>query len=215
MGLFGFMKKKAPVQKQQQWEATTAINSFGERYDRLTTDGELPFGWIYRNKDFVNKIGEEYSYFLDMWLDTKNKSPKEQYQALKSFVIYLEDAEKLCKSKGECFEFWFYELHISKKRIEELKNKLKELTANLDVLQEEYEIKKQKQEEQQQKAVEMKPVVVALLKEKDGILQSDFWKLFEDETSRAAASDIVYSLLKEGKIERTKSGRSYTLHYKE
>ena len=61
----------------------------------------------------------------------------------------------------------------------------------------------------------MKSDVILLLKENDGILQSDFWKLFDDEICQAAASDIVYALLKEGKIERTKVGRSYSLHYKE
>lgn len=131
MGLFNFKKKKAPVQKQQTQAAKT--NSFGERLDRLTPDGELPWGWIYNNNDFVNRISGEYSYFLNMWLDSRNKAPKEQYQALKSFVMYLDDAGKLCKSKGECFEWWFYNDLISpdyinkrKKDLYDLANKIKE-----------------------------------------------------------------------------------------
>ena len=44
MGLFDFLKKKATVTQKQARKAKT--NSFGERYDRLTADGELPCGWF-------------------------------------------------------------------------------------------------------------------------------------------------------------------------
>jgi hypothetical protein len=148
-------------------------------------------------------------------LDSRNKSPRERYAPLKSLILYLEDAEKLCVPKGECFEYWFYHCLISKDYIEKRKNELSELMTNMDVLQKEYELKMQREEEKQRKIIEMKSDVILLLKENNGILQSDFWKLFDDEICRAAASDIVYSLLKEGKIERTKSGKSYILHYKQ
>ena len=75
--------------------------------DHLTEEGELPFGWVYRNRDFVDRINAEYTYFLNTWLESRSKSPYEQRNALKSFVIYLDDVENLCRSKGECFEFWF------------------------------------------------------------------------------------------------------------
>lgn len=203
MGFFNFKKKKQTV------------NSFGQRLDKLTEEGDLPWGWVSKNKCFVDKITNEYSYFLNLWLDGTKKSPKDQYAPLKSFVLYLEDVENLCVSKGECFELWFYECIASKDYIQKRKKELEELVANMDILQKEYELKTQKEKEKQRKTIEMKSAVILLLKENDGVLQSDFWKFFDDEICRAAASDIVYSLLKEGKIERTKSGRSYTLHYKQ
>lgn len=138
MGLFDFVKKKAPVLKQQPREANSETNSFGERYDRLTHDGVLPWGWVTKNKEFCDRIKSEFSYFLNIWLDARNKSPKEQYQALKSFVLYLEDVEKLCKSKGECFEFWFREILTSEGYTEKRKRELEELTANFDELQAKY-----------------------------------------------------------------------------
>ena len=58
----------------------------------------------------------------------------------------------------------------------------------------------------------MKPIVVQALIEHDNILQSEFWKLFNIE-DQDAVKEIVYSLRKEGKIERTKSGRSFIIHY--
>lgn len=121
MGLFDLLKKKAPV-----------TNTVTERYDRLTPDRELPWGWVTRNKEFCDKINGEYSYFLNAWLQTRSKSPKEQYSALKSFVVYLEDVEKLCKSKGECFEFWFHEILTGKGYVEKRKKELAELTEKLN-----------------------------------------------------------------------------------
>jgi hypothetical protein len=208
MGLFNFKKKK-DIKIVFKAPSTPDID-----LKHLTKEGELPWGWVTHNKEFTGKINSEYSYFLHMWLDSRNKSPKERYQALKSFVLYLEDVEKLCKSKGECFEFWFYKLIASKDYIEQRKSELTELVNDFDALQKEYELNSWKEKEKQKKIIEMKSDVILLLKENDGILQSDFWKLFDDEICRMAATDIVYALVKEGKIERTKSGRSYTLHYK-
>lgn len=179
-------------------------------FEHLDKDGDLPFGWIFRNREFTEKIGGEYSYFLNMWLANRKGSPKEHYQTLKSFVLYLEDAGKLCKSKGECFELWFYEYLTSKDYIEKRKSELDKLTANFDDLQKKYE----KNILVEEKIQTIKPSVIILLQENDGILQSDFYKLFDDEICRAAASNIVNALVKEGKVERTKTGKSYILHYK-
>lgn len=120
MGLFDILKKKAPV-----------TNSFWERHDRLTPDGELPWGWVTRNKEFCDRINGEYTHFLNAWLQARSKSPNEQFSALKSFVVYLEDAEKLCKAKGECFDFWFHEILTGKGYVEQRKKELEELTAKI------------------------------------------------------------------------------------
>ena len=125
MGLFDFMKKKTPA-------TNTETNSSGERYDRLTPGGELPWGWVARNKEFCDRINKEFSHFMNAWLESRNKTPLEYYSALKSFVVYLEDVEKLCKSKGECFEFWFREILTTTGYTEKRKKELEELIANLN-----------------------------------------------------------------------------------
>ena len=94
-------------------------------------NGELPWGWVTRNKAFCDRINSEYSHFLNEWLQSIRKSPMERYSALKSFVLYLEDVEKLCKSKGECFEFWFREILTGKGYVDKRKKELEELTAIL------------------------------------------------------------------------------------
>lgn len=118
--MFGFKKKKkdsAPVSN---------VNSFGEPLDKLV-DGELPWGWVTANKDFTDKINAEWGMFLNRWLESRNADIAEQYGALKSLVMYLEDAQKLCHQKGECFEFWYDECIASHDYIDKRKSELAEL----------------------------------------------------------------------------------------
>ena len=85
MGIFDFFKKTG---KQSH------IAEPQTDYDHLTEEGELPWGWLYHNKEFVDRTQTEYTHFLNNWIDATKKSPKELYPALKSFALYLEDLEK-------------------------------------------------------------------------------------------------------------------------
>lgn len=149
MGLFDFLKNA-----KKENENTTHFDIIikpGEKpslkpvtdMEHLTTDGELPWGWVYHNNEFTSKIKGEFTYFLNTWLDARKKTPKELHSALKSLIMYLEDAEKLCKSKGECFEYWFYQILISPDYIDKRKAELEKLSANLDKLEEKYMQKQQ------------------------------------------------------------------------
>ena len=102
--------------------------------EHLTAEGNLPWGWHSHNKEFTEKIGCEYTHFLNSWLDARKKSPKELHSALKSFILYMEDVERLCKSKGECFEFWFYEILTSPDYLQKRKEELERLEANIESL---------------------------------------------------------------------------------
>jgi hypothetical protein len=77
-----------------------------EPLDKLTPEGELPWGWHTANKVFTDKLKSEYRMFLNTWLDSRKLSSVEEYTALKSFVIYMEDVKRLCQNKGECFVYW-------------------------------------------------------------------------------------------------------------
>lgn len=197
MGFLNFFKKK---------------ELFEDDLNHLDENGELPWGWIYANKDFLNKIENEYSYFLHLWIDARTKSPKELRPALKSFVIYLNDLEKVCQKKGECFDFWFHNILTTNEYMSQRQKELQELEANINILQKEYEEKQQKLTILKNKVIELKPIVIEKLIENYNILQSDFWKLFNKEDEEAV-KEIVYSLKREGKIERVKSGRSFKIHY--
>ena len=215
MALFDFFKKKTSTAQSASPNSSnkTPLNSFGEPLDRLTAEGELPWGWVTHNKTFVDKIQNEYSHFLNGWLDSRTQEPLRYFEALKSFVLYLEDVEHLCESKGECFVFWFNEILTSKGYLDERRKELQHLQSNFRQIEEDYKRKKLEDEDRARKVIEMRDDVIQHLKSNDGILQSDFWKLY-NEADRGAVQDIVYSLIQQGKVEREKSGRSFILHFK-
>ena len=186
-------------------EQTVTSDEDLEDFEHLTPEGDLPWGWFTHNKEFVDKMEAEHSYFLHKWIDARNKSPKELYSALKSFVSYLDDLQKLCKQKGECFVFWFDNIIASPEYIEKRKNELQYLIDNFEKIQHDHD----------RKTAWLSVLdneIIKNLQENDGILQSDFIKLF-DETVHADVSSKLYHMAKSGEIERIKSGRSYILHY--
>lgn len=136
MGIFDFLKNKGNTNSKnstvKEEKASKPAVTPTSNLEHLTKSGELPFGWVTRNKEFTEKIRNEYSFFLNTWLASRKSDPKEQYEALKSFIIYLEDLEKLCKEKGECFEFWYYEILTSKDYLQKRKKELESLTKILN-----------------------------------------------------------------------------------
>lgn len=174
--------------------------------EHLTADGELPWGWHTHNKEFLAQIRGEYSYFLNYWLDARKKSPKELQSALNSFILYMEDIERLCKSKGECFEFYFYTAVASPDYIQKRKEELEKLEKDIVSLQKEYVTK-------QQNLIGLEEKVIQKLIENDGILQADFVKLFHPSVKNEI-TEMLYYWDKAGKLVRQKSGRSYTLHFR-
>lgn len=207
MGLFNLLKKSknesiASKPLKEKSMKTDITNSFGEPIDKLV-NGNLPWGWTAHNQDFTDKIRTEYSFFLKQWVDCRNKSPKELYFALKSFVKYIEDAETLCKSKGECFEFWFHEILVGKDYLNIRKNELEILTQNLSELQNEYECR--------QKALsDLESALLKSLKQNTGILQKDVYKLFDSSVKQDIQS-LLYQWAKSGKIKREKIGNTYKI----
>ncbi len=132
-GLVNFIKSKLEKPSDKNvLKALKALSTPADDLEHLTEDGELPWGWHTHAKEFTDKIKNEYSYFLNIWIEARNKSPRELYAALKSFVMYLEDLERICKSKGECFEFWLHEILTGKGYVEKRKKELEELTRKLN-----------------------------------------------------------------------------------
>ena len=204
MGLFDFIKKN--FQTVLSSEVLDAQVIQDDNLEHLTKDGELPWGWIYRNKEFTDKINKEYTYYLHAWLDSRKKSPKELQVVLTSFIVYLEDTEKLCKSKGECFEFWFYNILVSDDYIDRRKEELHQLKANLEELQNNY-VKRNEE------LSDIDERIIKKLKEHRIILQSDFVKMF-DPLIQDYVREKLYYMEKENVLDRIKSGRTYTLRYK-
>lgn len=217
MGLLNFFKKnpkansvfepiaEAAVQENKtvkQYMKENHVNSLNEPLDELV-NGELPWGWIAHNKDFTDEIEKEYSSFLQSWVSSRSRSPKESYSALSSFIEYIENVEMLCKSKGECFEFWFKEILTNEGYLEQRKEELFTLSANLSELQKIYE----------QKQILLSGIdadLYNLLSSNTGILQKDLYKHF-DSSIKSEIQSLLYEWDKSGKIRREKFGNTYKL----
>lgn len=169
-------------------------------------DGKLPWGWHTLNKEFTDQISSEFSYFINRWINSKALSPREEYAAMKDYFQYVIDAKKLCYSKNECFAFWFDTCIMESSCIEKRQSELMEMEKNLDELQAAWEKK-----QNELKGLDKR--VFHALKENEGILQSEFVKLF-DACVKTEISEYLYTWDKEGKITRDKSGRSYILRTK-
>ncbi len=182
-------------------------NSFGQRMDRLTPEGDLPSGWVYQNKEFVDKATAEYIYFSKQYTDHEYGDPKEKYAGLKSLLLYIEDAKKLYAKKGECFLFWFVETWAKEQEVKELYSELRYIEEHYDELKKEYD---RKQYIERILIPELKKKAIEVVKENPGIIQTDAYGFF-DPNVKPYVQEVFRALSKEGKIKREKHGRTYKL----
>lgn len=225
MGLFNVFKKKKPSKEEIRKQLDDAQdigpmmavltkngviskpkdkyhNSFGQDITHLTEDGELPWGWIYANRDFIEPIQKQYDYFLHEYINAKKqeKGIRAVRSALKSFIVYMEDVERICASKGECFVEWSKLSICNEASMESYRNDLKKIEDNLNELLEKEKLVKW-----------LKPELLRMIKEEPGVVQSDLYKRF-DASLKFEVSNQLYLLSAKGLITREKSGRSYKLY---
>lgn len=124
-----FFKKKKPTVLESMQKSK--VNSFGNDLTKLNENGELPFGWVAHNVEFTNQIESEYKYFKDEYIKVKNDFDLNHYSALKSFLMYLEDAKKLCESKGECHAKWYSNIIYDEDYIVEKQEELNEVMQKI------------------------------------------------------------------------------------
>ena len=145
MGFLNLFKKDKPKKKPEHTPPSLQIEweEVGDTPESDTTedDTDLPFGWVTHNKEFIEPIEKEFSYFMNNWIDARNKSPKELYSALNSFVRYMEDVKKLCSSKGETFKCWCNTILIKDEYFNIRKEELEDLSTKWVEMQKEYELK--------------------------------------------------------------------------
>ena len=192
MSLFNISKKK-----------TIKTNTLGEPLDKLVS-GELPFGWIANHRDFTEKISSQHNYFLHLWLNSRQNSPKEQYSSLKSFVLFLNDCKKLCASQGECYIKWFNDCIADDTYIQERTKELELLSSNFSNLTKAYDTKAKS-------LPNIDKQILQYVRSHPGILQKDLYNSFNPNLKNDI-SERIYYLSKNGKIKRTKQGNTYKLY---
>lgn len=173
-----------------------------ENLQHLTEDGDLPFGWIYANADFVEPTEKVYGGLLDTWIAEKKKGVMNEYSALKALVVFMEDTKKLCISKDECFERWSKIMVARPDDLERHKERLTYIETHLDeLLQHEKVLKK------------LRTDLKKIIQSEPGVKQEHLYKRFSPEL-KSDISNELYIMAGKGVITREKSGRSYALYMK-
>lgn len=211
-----------PVRKAAAKEGISAkeymqvhnVNSFGSPLDKLV-DGDLPWGWHTHNKDFVDKIREEYGYFNNELYTAKQEGePHAVRNAMKSLLQYMDDVQQLCDQKGECFAFWCSEYLIGEGKTR-YSGQLADLEANMDAKIKEYNDRKEHERLMLEFSNSVtKEMLLEQIDLHEEILQTDLYKLYDHPCAKIVLKEMLYFMDAEGLIERTKSGRTYLLKIK-
>jgi SMC interacting uncharacterized protein involved in chromosome segregation len=207
MAFLGLGKKKKQTLAQ---EPNEVFNHKGESLSRLTDKGELPWGWLAHNKAFIEDVKAEYNHYLTTWLESRSKDPTTHVKAVNSFVRYLEELEKTCQEKGECFAYWFEKVLLSPGYLDSRRMERNLLHENFTKIEGQYNGLQAVVNDRLKKVDETKEEILQRLKENDGILQDDFIKLYE-KVDQKGVRDFVYVLISEGRIKRTKSVQGFVL----
>lgn len=206
-GLIGFIRANLKNPSDENvLKAMQEINKPDADQLHLTKEGNLPWGWFNLNREFTEQIKSEYTYFLNEWIAKRSAEPKRRYEALESFVVYMNDVQKVCYSKSECHAYWFDSTIASPEYIAERAAELRELETNFK----EIEVAYRKHEKE---LAGLDERVMEKIRQNEGILQMDLVKMF-DASVKSDISEMLYRWSEEGKIVRFKSGRSYALHIK-
>ncbi len=175
-------------------------NTLDEDLQHLSQDGELPLGWVYYFRDFISQQEKQ--------IDAKwNKvyaapSVKDKIDAYKRYFSTIESVGNTCKKAGECHYKWFCENILESTWYNQQINEYRR-----------FEVESPELIKRDELLATLEPDIMNKLKGCEGVLQSDFIKLF-DPLIKKDVSDFLYNADKYGKIKRTKSGRSYILELK-
>lgn len=189
MGLFDFLKSK-----KKEPDVQVASKNQEERM--------FPSGFHYENRHFLKEIEDHYHYFQDEYISAKKqeKGILAVRSALASLIVYMEDVERICASKGEPFVKWSKLSICNEANMEGYRNDLKKIEDNLNELLEKENLVKW-----------LKPELLNIIIEEPGIYQPDIYKRF-DASLKPEVSNQLYLLSAKGIITREKSGRSYKLY---
>lgn len=164
-------------------------NSLGEPLNKLTPDGELPFGWVSYRKDLIDKIESEISVFRRAIVVAQTSS--QQLAAFKDYFQYLEDGKKHYSQIGECEGKYFIEYIVNSEETKGNKRKMAYVKRDL--------------------ALDKK--MISIIKKSPGITQKDVCKMFDPET-KSIIQEKLRSAEKDGIIIREKFGSTYKLFIK-
>lgn len=220
MDIFSFFKKNKDVFKPVATAAvkenkTVAkymkdhnVNTFNEPLNKLTDDGELPFGWYSHHQNELKKHENQITHYAQL---SRTGTVNEKIINLKKLIQYYNNFKKYCYSKDECYKKYFSDMYEhcynSRNRdfeyITSFKNDLEEL-LNTHVLLCDTEKRRQLYSKN------LKNVLFNFLRNHNGILQKDIYKNFDDSI-KSDIQTLLYEWEKSGRIKREKVGNTYKI----
>lgn len=201
------------AQTEPQQTATAPSSSAATTAARKNTrkseepDTELPFGWVSRNKGFIEPRDKK---IVDLsaqvaaahGIDAKIK-------ALKELIAYYNAYKGECEARGGDFEKYFLGMHVyANGKKDALINMW---TKELADLEDGYLDIKEKEDVLARALPTLKEDVAAVIQSNPGILQKDLYKHFHPLLKDSIYS-VLYELLQEGKLQKEKSGNSNKLN---
>ena len=169
-------------------------------------DTELPFGWVTRNKGFIEPRDGKLADLMSQVASAK--SVDEKIRILKELITYYEAYKKECEDRGGDFWKYFLGMHVyvnGKK--DYLINTWKQELENLE---DGYLDSKEKEDVLAKALPTLKADIVAVIQSNPGILQKDLYKHF-DPLLKESIYSTLYELLQEGRLKKEKSGNSNKL----
>lgn len=184
-------------------------NTFGDRLDKLTPEGELPFGWYVNNKGSVEPYEKALAGFA---ASLENQSVEEKVETLKKMIEKYYSFKAQCYKKNECYKKYFQDMweHCRNSKcadfeyIKPYEEKLEELFVNYNELIEKEKIVNSVLPNLKTELLEV------IENQSQGILQTDIYKIY-DEVLKEYIREELYYMEKNGVVERKKQGRTYLL----
>lgn len=180
-----------------------ALKKMGDRdLEHLTPEGELPFGWVTANKDFIEPMDKKLSSLIQ---NVDCSSIDSEIEGLSKVLGFCESYKHECESKGECFLYYYNWMHGENENsgIEYRQQRLNYLRDNYEHLK-----------DIEQKKKNLDHCLYNFLLSNNGILQKNIYKNFDKELKEEIQGKL-YQWHNSGKIERIKTGNSYAIHVKE
>lgn len=194
-------------QKKHTNDDVDVTSQRGNKKDTSIPNTELPFGWVTKNKGFIEPRDERLAQLMARVSDAKSVDDK--IARLKELINYFQAYRAECEERGGDFEKYFLGMHVyvnGKKDF--LLNKWQK---ELEDLEDAYLDIKEKEDIVAKALPSLKADVVEVIKTNPGILQKDLYKMF-DPLLKESIYTILYQLLQEGVLKKEKSGNSNKLY---
>jgi hypothetical protein len=203
MGLFDFLKKKAP--KNTNNNLTETKNGWSS-LDAYAT---------------YHRPNDDKLYELSI-AAANAKSIDGEIACLRAFIAFYYHYKNECISKGEGYFKYFSDMHMHchNSRNPDFdfatprEERLEYILQNYDILikEEQEKIAKEAKKQELLQNTDLEKSIKEIITANPGILQSDLYKKY-DPILKDSISEFLYFSAKNNRIRREKSGRSYQLFW--